>query len=291
MPRWFGIAAPGLTRETTALDQITTAVGHPPTVANWYDSWGCKQWNGTSWGLRPFPVAEAERLRLWGATPQVTWEPWDPNLGHNQPKYKLTEIAAGAHDAYITLWAQGIASWGYPLRLRFAHEMNYGSYPWCVGRNGNTPSDHIAAWLHVREIFSDAGATNVRWVWSVQTPFPGTTSIDALFPGDYAVDEIALDGYNWALTNPWNSFTGVFKRGIAELTPLTSRPVTIGETGCPETGGDKAAWIRDMWIQLAAWPQVKGLLWFNFNKEADWRIDSTPASLEAFKAGLPAFTA
>lgn len=280
---WFGVAAPGLIRDLSGLDQLTSAVGVKPTVATWYEHWYWK---------RAFPTAEVEAARVWGITPQVTWEPFDSTKGNNQPVYRLKEIAAGAHDAYITSWAEGIKTWGYPIRIRFAHEMNNRGYPWCAGVNKNTPDDYIRAWLHVRDIFTTVGATNVKWIWCVQNVFPGTVPLTALFPGDVAIDEVAIDGYNplpWG--SPWTSFDGVFKRSIAEILPLTSKPISIGETGCPQVGGDKAAWIRDMWTALAGWPQVKGVLWFNFNKEADWRIDSSPASLAAFRDGLATYLA
>jgi beta-mannanase len=283
--RWLGVAAPGLAANLSGYDQFAAAVGRKPTVATFYEHWA---WN------RAFPTAELDGVRLRGATPQVTWEPWDGALGPTQPKYRVRDIANGAYDTYLTGWAQGAVAWGKPLRIRLAHEMNYGSYPWVVGRNGTTPDDHIRMWLHVRGVFAAAGATNVTWVWSINNVFPGTAPLAALYPGDIAVDEIAVDGYNpapWG--SPWTSFAGVFKRSIAELTPMTSRPITIGETGCPEVGGDKAAWIRDMWATLATaeYKVVRGLLWFNFNKEANWTVDSSPASLAAFKAGLPGFLA
>jgi hypothetical protein len=46
-----------------------------------------------------------------------------------------------------------------------------------------------------------------------------------------------------------------------------------------------------MWATLATaeYKVVRGLLWFNFNKEANWTVDSSPASLAAFKAGLAGF--
>jgi len=284
MTRWFGIAAPGLTRETTALDQITAAVGQAPTIANWYESW--------SW-RRAFPVAEADRLRLWGATPQITWEPWNPDVlpGNTQPAYSLANITKGDFDAYVRSWATGIKSWGKPLRIRFAHEMNGNWYPWSEGVNGNQSGSYVKAWWHVRGIFDSLEVTNVEWVWCPQTPYPGTVPMEGLYPGHWGVDEVSLDGYNWCMKpgDLWNSFDGVFKRGIAELATFSKRPVTIGETGCPEVGGDKALWIKNMWATLATWPWVRGVLWFNWNKEADWRIDSSAKTLEAFRAGLPAF--
>lgn len=283
--RWLGAAAPGLLAKLDGLDQMSTALGRKPTVATSYESWS---WKRTFASIVP----QVDALRTWGAVPQITWEPWDPAALDkvNQPKYTLARIIAGDFDTYIRSWATDIKTWGQPIRIRFAHEMNGTWYPWCEGVNGNKPYDYVKAWWHVRGIFDTLGVTNVQWIWCPQTPYPGLVSMARLYPGDAGVDEVALDGYNWALNGqPWNSFYGVFKQGIAEVATFSTRPVSIGETGCPEAGGDKPAWIRDMWTQLAAWPQVRGVLWFNMNKEADWRVDSSPASLTAFKAGLPAY--
>jgi hypothetical protein len=298
--RWLGVALPKIPNELEHLDQFARIVGQRPTILNWYEPW---------WWKATFPAAKLDAMTAAGGIPQVTWEPWDPNLGPTQVKHRVSEMATPAHysHAYVKSWADAIYAWRKPIRIRLAHEMNYGRYPWAVGRNLTTPSDHMGLWLRVQAIFAQAkterdaldvaagiapGPDLVRWIWCVQTPFPGTASIEALFPSDYAVNEVQLDGYNWALNGgAWNSFSGVFKRGIAELTQMTSKPITIGETGCPEIGGDKAAWIRDMWSTLAGWPQVRGLLWFHWNKEADWRVDSSVGALDAFRAGLPGFLA
>lgn len=283
--RWLGVSAPGLLRDLSGLDAFGTAVGSPATVATSYEHWA---WN------RPFPVAELDGVRARGAVPQITWEPWDGNGGSRQPKYRVRDIANGSMDTYITRWAIGAAAWGKPLRIRLAHEMNYGRYPWCVGQNGTTSDDHIRMWLRVHDLFADAGADNVTWVWSPNNVFPGTVPLSALWPGDAVVGEVAVDGYNPAAWGqPWTSFDGVFRRSVTELAPLTSRPITIGETGCPEAGGNKPAWVTGMWLTLATDPyrRVRGLLWFNWKKEADWRVDSSPASRAAFRDGVAEFLA
>lgn len=282
-PRWLGVAAPGLPRDLTAFDQISTAIGHTPKMITWYEHF----WWNNDFSTKIQPYLDA--IRDKGATPQMTWEPWGMSNSANDPAYSCLQIASGAFDAYITQMANGIKAWSYPLRIRLAHEMNNRGYPWVAGLNGNTPDDYIRMWLHIRKIFSDVGATNVRWVWCPQNVFPGTVPLSALFPGDVAIDEAGVDGYNptpWG--SPWTSFEIVFRRTISELTLLTSRPISIGETGCPEVGGDKSAWIREMWATLAKpeWRQVRGVTWFNFNKEADWRIDSSPTSLAAFRDGI-----
>jgi len=52
-------------------------------------------------------------------------------------------------------------------------------------------------------------------------------------------------------------------------------------------GSAKAAWITDAYtVQMKKYPLLKGWMWFNENKEKDWRVNSDLASLAAFKAML-----
>ena len=58
----------------------------------------------------------------------------------------------------------------------------------------------------------------------------------------------------------------------------------IGEMASAEVGGDKAAWI-DAIIPTpkADYPLIKGLVWFDIDKETDWRISSSPEAEAAFE--------
>ena len=40
-----------------------------------------------------------------------------------------------------------------------------------------------------------------------------------------------------------------------------------------------------MWAPGSRHPEVRGLTWFDYAKETDWRIDSSEASLAAWGAG------
>jgi beta-mannanase len=279
--RWWGVAMAGVPTSMLPLSTLSSEVGRSPGVVMWYVAWPNES---------TFPTQDAAAVAATGATPEITWEPWDPAGGVNQPAYRLSRITSGNYDSYIETWATAIKAWGGQLRLRFAHEMNGNWYPWSQGVNGNGAGSYVAAWRHIRAIFSKLGVTNVTWIWSPNAPFPGTVPLSSVFPGDAYVDEVALDGYNWSNLKPtttWLSFAQVFGPGVTQLQSLSARPITIGETGCPEVGGNKAQWITDMWTSLAHWTQVKGLVWFDINKETDWRIDSSASSLAAFKAGLP----
>ncbi|KQQ43941.1 glycoside hydrolase family 26 protein [Nocardioides sp. Leaf307] len=282
--RVFGLAIPGAPTELSEADALASSLGRRATQLTFYSSWHY---------AADFPTADARRVASTGAVPEVTWEPWDPAVGTpDQPAYSLDRIAGGAFDAYVTRWAQQVKAYGAPVAFRFAHEMNGSWYPWSEGVNGNTSGDYVAAWRRVVGIFRSVGATNAIWTWTPNVPFPGSVALPGLYPGDRWVDRVGLDGYNWAGLIPstsWQSFGEVFGPGLAQLTSLTAKPVFIGEVGCPEGVGDKAGWIRDMWTYLDQHREVRGLTWFHFQKEADWRITSSQASHDAFRAGVGAF--
>ncbi|QNN51536.1 glycoside hydrolase family 26 protein [Nocardioides mesophilus] len=278
----FGVAMPDVPWTMAPLSALTASVGRAPTSVMWYAAWSDNA---------AFPAAQAADVAATGATPTITWEPWNPAGGATQPAYTLDRITAGAFDSYLTSWARQIRSYGKPVVLRFAHEMNGSWYPWSAQANGNTAGDYVAAWKHVRSVFSKQRTSNVVWSWSPNVPYPGSTALGAVYPGDGYVDQVALDGYNWATLQggSWQSFWEVFGSGVAQLTALTSKPLYLGEVGCPEDGGDKAAWVADMFSTLATHQEIRGFTWFDFQKEADWRIESSTATLDAFRAGLSTY--
>jgi len=282
--RVIGVAVPGAPGDLTALNALTSALGRAPGQVTFYSAWAT---------VADFPAADAARIAATGAVPEVTWEPWDPAAGIDQPAYALDRITAGAYDTYLQRWARQMRAYGKPVVIRLAHEMNGNWYPWAEGVNGNGPGDFRAMWRHVTGIFRSARVTNVTWTWAPNVPYQGSAPLPGLYPGDAYVGRVGLDGYNWSTMfawSSWQSFAEVFSPALVDLAQLTSKPVYIAETAAPEVGGDKAAWIRDMWSFLTAHPEVRGLTWFSFAKEADWRIDSSQASLDAFAAGMSSFS-
>jgi hypothetical protein len=281
--RGWGVTMPGVPWDTSGLASLSQALGRSPNVVMWYDAWS----NGT-----PFPAAAATTVAGTGATVEVTWEPWDPAGGVQQPAYADARIAAGSFDAYLRAYAQSVRSYGKPVVLRLGHEMNGNWYPWSIGVNGNTAADYVAAFRHVHDVFAAQGATNVTWAWVPNVPYTGSADLPSAYPGDAYVDQVGLDGYNWGTTQSWGStwqiFGEIFGAGVGQLQAITSRPIWLGEVASTEVGGNKAAWITDMFATLAAHPEVAGFTWFDFDKETDWRIDSSATSLQAFRNGLVA---
>jgi len=238
------------------------------------------------------PIPELTEINATGAVPILTVEPWQPDGGPLQPDYALSAIAAGNLDTQLDTWARNLAEWGQPLLLRFAHEMNGDRYPWSVGANGNSAADFIAAWRHVRERFSLAGARNVSFMWAPNTPYEGATSMSDVFPGTDAVDVLGLDGYNWGdgEGHAWKTPEQIFGKGLEELRALdNTHPIVIAETASaegPVSGSDKSAWIRQLVDFLSQQEKVSGFVWFQMNKERDWRFNSSEAAQMAFKQAL-----
>lgn len=275
-PYWSPSAWPG------ALDRFDANAGRRPQVVQWYVQWE---------GSQPFPTQDASYVRSRGQTPMITWESWDWKGTADQPAYADARIVAGAYDSYITEWARAAKAYGTTVYVRWGAEMNGNWNPWDPGVNGNTPAQYVAAWRHIHTLFAAAGATNVKWAWTPITEYGGSTPLASLYPGDAYVDLVGVDGYNWGTTQPWSSwqsFSQVFNPTITTIRTLTKKPLWIFETASAEQGGDKAVWITDMFATLQRDTRISGFVWFNANKETDWRIESSPSAQQAFSAGMRA---
>lgn len=289
---YYGAWVPGVPRNMTYLATFEADVGKPVAILHWYQGWGVTD------GTQYFQTTWMNNVRNHGAIPMITWEPWDYTKGVNQPAYSLAAIINGNYDAYITKWAQDSKTWGHPYFLRFAHEMNVPNYPWSENINGNQPGQYILAWKHVRDIFTANGVTNITWVWSPNIEYSGTIPFENIYPGDAYVDWLGADGYNGGTALPWGgwqSFPQLFSATYNHFLRLAStKPIMVAETASVEAGGSKPDWIKDVYqTQLPTYfPQIKAILWFNENREADWRVESSLNSQSAFtQAVAPGFYA
>ena len=95
------------------------------------------------------------------------------------------------------------------------------------------------------------------------------------YPGADYVDVLSLDGYNWGSDHPeyggWQSFGEIFGDAYERLTKLGPQPIWIAEVGSAAAGGDKAAWVRDMWATARTMNRLDAVVWFDQDKEEDWR--------------------
>jgi beta-mannanase len=274
-----------------AADEYQILFGRRIRILSFYEAWGQAD--------QPPDLTGIESVIENGYTPMITWEPWQRRQSSidssrepwDQPPYSLAALASGTYDDYIRIWALSLKRLSAPVFFRPMHEMNGDWYPWCGTVNGNRPVDFITAWRHIRSIFRKTNSDKLVWVWSPyaeSVPDEPGNKLRDYFPGEEEVDWLALDGYNWGSTRAWSRWQGfseIFRKGYKQLIRLSlAKPVMIGELGCTEEGGDKSDWIREASEALKyRFTGIKGLIWFNVNKECDWRIESSPESVGSFR--------
>ncbi len=258
-----------------AVESLQSALRRRVDIVNWFQNWSAHP--GTDWVSQVQPGVLGA-VTGSGRAPLLTWEPWDPAAGADQPRFRLRRIVAGDFDAYIAGWADALRDSGHEVYLRPMHEFNGDWYPWGAGVGDNTPDLYVAAWRHLHDIFAAHGASNVRWVWCpVPHSVPDTpqNALERYYPGAAYVDVLSLDGYNWGSDKPeyggWQSFSQIFKGAYDRLAALGPQPIWFAEVGSAARGGDKAAWVRDMWSTATHWPRLRALVWFDQDKEEDWR--------------------
>ena len=268
--RLLGVSLPWSRTWLADLDAYATRVGRIPSVVSTY-----RDMEGAM-----LDTISMNAVTARGAVPLVTVEPWDSSSS-TDPRYTLKNIVRGDFDAWFAAGADAARGFGKPFYLRFAPELNGVWAPWEAGINGNTPQDYIDAWRHVHDIF-------VKWVWGPNV-VAGGSAVDftPYYPGSDVVDVLGLDGYNWGSLDVWQTYSQVFGPSydaLAKLDPV--KPVMIAETASAESGGDKAAWITSAFTSeiAARTPRVKIVVWFDANKETDWRIESSTRSLNAYRA-------
>ena len=211
-------------------------------------------------------------------TPLINLEPSDA---------KLDELVKGTYDTVLTKHAKSVKALEKPIFLDFAAEMNGNWSTWDGSHNGKSSAVYIAAYRHLHDVLVAGGASNIVWLWcpNVESePNVAWNAALAYYPGDDYVDWTCVDGYNWGTTNGggWQSFKQVFS-GIYKELAAKGKPIMIGEMASTEAGGDKAAWINAIVPTLRNdYPLIKALVWFDIDKETDWRISSSPASQTAF---------
>ncbi len=266
---------------------MSKMVGDNQTIANTYLQWGNP-------GNSRFTPELFQVFTRRNMTPMITWEPWVPGAGVNQSEYSLAVISGGKYDDYIRQSANEIKKYGRPVFIRFAHEMNGDWYPWSGTVNGNTPSQYVATWKHVVDIFKSENVSNVTWVWCPNAgsyPAVPANDLSRYYPGDAYTDWVGLDGYNWGEyqgSQGWNSFDKIFGTSFTKMSKITSKSLMIAEVGSNELGGKKSDWMKEFLSPnlTQKYPQLGAIIYFNLKKEVDWRIQSSPESLKAFVESL-----
>jgi Concanavalin A-like lectin/glucanases superfamily/Glycosyl hydrolase family 26 len=246
----YGAYVPG---GPSGISNFESKTGHKLAIDNhfwaWTDSWPTSSYE--SWDVKN------------GRIPMVSWD---------GPNTTLANITNGSQDSVIKARANAAKAFGKQMLVRWGYEMNGHWFDWSGASNGNNPAAYIAAWKHIVNIFRNAGATNVLWIWTVNNgdnPNVSWNNYANYYPGDDYVDWVGIDGYNWGTSASWatwQSFAQVFTSG-GSTTPYQKyaghKPIMIAETGSVEVGGNKGAWYEGIPGALqSSLPGIKAVVFF-----------------------------
>jgi len=292
-PLLWGFALDGHPITEEALKGVESATGLHPDIIVFFVQWPSS--GEASSG--EFPLESLEAIHRSGALPCITWEPMyiqdskETTISHVQ-------LLGGRYDTYITRFAEKARVWNKPLLIRFAHEMNLKRYHWGTTEEEygpGSPALYRQMYRRVVDLFRRSGANNVLWVFCPNAEAVPNTSYDPsalwntlsnYYPGDSYVDVLGVDGYNWGTTRKrqehgwdsrWKSFREIFEPPSSELRRLSSsragKPLIVFETATVDRGGSKTEWIGDA-LNASAGLGIDGIVWFQSDKEVDWRIES-----------------
>lgn len=274
---YLGVFREGAPQNMGFITSFEKTFSKKPAMVMWYIDYSSD-----------FPARECNKLAEYGAVPHIVWEPW---IWGEEERIKLDNIISGEWDKYIEKWASDAKKFGKTIFVRWGHEFNIEKYSWGIGNNGKKPEKYVKAYRHVHDIFKNAGANNIKWIWCMNNyPNPDEAWNDwkLAYPGDGYVDWIGIDGYNWGTSQTWSgwqSFKDLFRDQVRRISKnYPSKPVMIAEFGCAEEGGDKAAWVKEIPPTLkVGMKQVKAIVLFDVNKECDWRSTSCQRTEDAYK--------
>ncbi|WP_239234354.1 glycoside hydrolase family 26 protein [Candidatus Nitrotoga sp. BS] len=286
----FGVHLRPTNNYGSAISDYINDINIAPKIVMYFQPW--RTANGSCSTFNEYPYLP-RNVADTGAIPMITWEPHQDGLGlGNATEFSYARILSGAHDECINQTAMEVRTFGSPVMIRFAHEMNGQSNTWTGIINGNNPAGYVQVFRKIVDMFKAAGATNARFLWSPDHASPPevaapSNEIRNYYPGDGYVDLIGVSGYNWGKDplrgGGWVSGEQIFQNFIQTMVrTYPGKAIMVTEIGSVPSYGvnSRSQWYTDTIRYLYNRPEVKGLVWFNDfafaqTNEADFRFSNT----------------
>lgn len=219
------------------------------------------------------------------------------NIEFKENYANLKDIIAGKYDAQLRAFGEAARRDGRTIWIRPLHEGNGDWYNWGVFFNPTvtTGNYRVAFQKVVNVLRSTEGKFKFQFNLNRKNGKNKTTPLKEFYPGDSYVDMILLTNYNRAYTSPdhqfWKRFRDDFDSAYQQVTTMSRRPIGIAEMSSTSYGGDKPAWIRDTFKDIAErYPRILEVTWFAYNRPVgnmiwDWDFN-TPQEKAAFAEGV-----
>lgn len=289
---FFGLAVHGLPQSADQIKIVESETGLPVSMINFFLQWPKDPLHNN------FPQHAFDAIHQAGAMACLTWEPMHHEDG--QPRLiPAEEIVNGDYDGYIDGFARQVRALGYPVMIRFAHEMNIDQYPWGGKRSEygpESPRRYREMFRYVVLRFKNLDVKNAFFAFcpnaeSLPRPEkdPGAewNRASNYYPGSSYVDLMGMDGYNWGQTrtidehgwqSSWRTFEDIFSSMYRQLKQIDpEKPIFIFETAAArQEGQDRGRWVREAFFTAARW-NIRGVFWFQADKETNWRLQADPS--------------
>lgn len=239
-------------------------------------------------------------------TLQTMWSVLPEDIADNKNTMHSTvyDIIDGEYDAYLRDFARQLKDFGHPVLFRLNNEMN-GT--WTVYSGIATmcdPDVYIDAWRHIYDIFHEQQVDNAIWIFNPNDrdyPPLNWNNQACYFPGDGYVHLIGVTGYNTGnyfekkTGEKWRSFNKIFKFIYDRFSIMYSDyPWIVTEFASNSVGGDKQAWIKEMFDSMHHYPNIKIAVWWSyFDPDPETKkparkywLDEKEEYLMEFKKGL-----
>jgi len=194
----------------------------------------------------------------------------------------------------VRAWASAFAKWSNDGEKRafiaLLQEMNGG---WV--RYGLDPENFKVAWHKIRTIFAQEGVREdaVSWVFAPNAWSEEGHEFEVYYPGDAVVDVVAFSTMNFGgcvdYGSGWDTFENIYEPYLERMHEMApGKPIFLAQTASVGVGPDherddklKNEWLRDTFGKLAAFPNVKGIIYYNVLKAeptidicrpVDWRV-------------------
>jgi mannan endo-1,4-beta-mannosidase len=263
--RYLGVYEPGAPNSYSGVEQFANAVGRQPNLVSYYSGWG-----------ETFQKSFAETAASHGATTIVQIDPTN---------ISLAKIATGKYDSYLISYANEVAAFKHSVVISFGHEMNGFWETW--GYHHVPPATFVAAWRHIVTVFHHQDASNVTWLWQVNSSSSQTGPVRDWWPGSQYVTWVGVSGYYYI---PTDTFSNVFTPVVSSIRQFTHDPLLIAETAVgPQAGQTRG--IKDLFAGLRTQNDL-GLVWFDQHsygglyKGENWRLEDNQVALSTFRSAL-----
>jgi hypothetical protein len=270
------------------IDDWASAIGATPTIAAKFESFSRQ---------RTIDNFANEASRRGIRTLLISWEPWKPvraTLGvyrtsYPQLGYRNLDIANGSQDVYIRQFAQSVAAFHGTVYIRYAHEMNGFWYPWSWDAR-----DYRRAFRRVVRLFHEEGATNAKFVWSVNPnlydpPARWMHNLQLYWPGAKYVDAVGLTMINFGGKKLYG--VPAFASRLRAVRQAFRKPVLITETNTQY--GGRVQWLRSLRRMLHRMPWIKAVIWSQLPSrgaaqmkagDLHWNVQRDPAGAAVLRA-------